>query len=130
MDNKANPLEATRGYRKKSIYLENNTMSTVTESDLKRLEDLIIASRDENRQRFIALEAVGAAIQKEISDLRASVSKVEGSLQNQQPFVQKIPDLAEKVGELKNWRQIVIIALTAVISSAVTWVIRGGSLKP
>ncbi len=105
-------------------------MSTVTESDLKRLEDLIIASRDENRQRFIALEAVGAAIQKEISDLRASVSKVEGSLQNQQPFVQKIPDLAEKVGELKNWRQIVIIALTAVISSAVTWVIRGGSLKP
>lgn len=105
-------------------------MSTVTESDLKRLEDLIIASREENRQRFIGLEAGIATIQKEISDLRASVSKVEGSLQNQQPFVQKIPDLAEKVGELKNWRQLVIIALTAFISSALTWVIRGGSLKP
>ena len=105
-------------------------MSTATESDLKRLEDLILASREENRQRFTALETGIAALQKEISDLRATVSKVEGGLQNQQPFVQKIPDLAEKVGELKNWRQLVIIALTAFISSAVTWVIRGGSLNP
>jgi hypothetical protein len=119
-------------------------MSTATENDLKRLEDLIIASREENRQRFTALEAgiaamqVGiaatqagiAAMQKEITDLRVSVSKVEGCLENQQPFVQKIPDLAEKVGELKNWRQLVILVLTAFISSAVTWVIRGGSLKP
>jgi hypothetical protein len=105
-------------------------MSTVTENDLKRLEDLIIASRDENRTRFTALEAGLVTIQKEVSDLRVSVSKVEGILQNQQPFVQKIPDLAEKVGELKNWRQIVLIALTALISSALTWVIRGGSLKP
>ena len=112
-------------------------MTTVTENDLKRLEDLIIASREENRQKFTALEAGQveikgqiAGIQKEISDLRASLGKVEGSLQNQQPFVQKIPDLAEKVGELKNWRQIVIIALTATISSAVTWAIRGGTFKP
>ena len=66
-------------------------MSTITETDLKRLEELILASREENRQGI-------ATIQKEISELRASVSKVEGSLQNQQQFVQKIPDLAEKVG--------------------------------
>lgn len=105
-------------------------MTSVTESDLKRLEDLIIASRDENRQRFAALEAGMATMQKEIGDLRVSVSRVEGILQNQQQFVQKIPDLAEKVGELKNWRQLVIIALTATISSVLTWAIRGGSLKP
>lgn len=105
-------------------------MSTVTEKDLKRLEDLIITRFTVLEAKFTGLETGVATIQKEISDLRASVSKVEGSLQNQQPFVQKIPDLAEKVGELKNWRQLVIIALTALISSAVTWVIRGGSLKP
>jgi hypothetical protein len=105
-------------------------MSTVTENDIKRLEDLIVASRDENRQRFAALEAGITTMQKEIGDLRVSVGKVEGILQNQQPFVQKIPDLAEKVGELKNWRQLVIIALTAAISSALTWVIRGSSFKP
>ncbi len=31
-------------------------MTTVTESDLKRIEDLIIASREENRQKFTSLE--------------------------------------------------------------------------
>jgi hypothetical protein len=98
-------------------------VAAVTENDLKELKDLINESREENRQRFTALEAGLAGIQKEISDLRVSVGKVEGSLQNQQPFVPKIPDLAEKVGELKNWRQIFIIALTAFISSAVTWAI-------
>ncbi len=97
-------------------------MTSVTENDLKRLEDLI-------NNRFDELEKGLTAIQKEVNDLRVSVGKVEGSLQNQQPFVQKIPDLAEKVGELKNWRQIVIIAVTALISSAVTWVIREGTLR-
>lgn len=112
-------------------------MTAVTENDLKRLEDLIIALRDENRTRFTALETGIGTIQKEIGDLRASVGKVEESLKGLdkrlslvETSIQKIPDLAEKVGELKNWRQIVIIALTALISSAVTWVIRGGSLKP
>jgi prephenate dehydratase len=108
-------------------------MTAVTENDLKRLEDLIIASRDENRTRFTALETKVETkienLQKEISDLRVNVSKVEGILQNQQQFVQKIPELAERVGELKNWRQIVIIAVTALISGAVTWVVRGGSFK-
>lgn len=119
-------------------------MSAVTENDLKRLEDLIIASRDENRQirdeirqsreenrqKLATLEAGIIAVQKEVSDLRVSVGKIEGSLQNQQPLVQKIPDLAEKVGELKNWRQLVIIALTALISSSITWAIRGGTIRP
>lgn len=123
-------------------------MSAITENDLKRLEDLIIASRDENRQRFTAIEtAIGTTqgemsalkteigsvkeiMQKEIADLRVSVAKVEGSLQNQQQFLQKIPELAERVGEIKNWRQIASVTLTAFISSAVTWTIRGGNLKP
>jgi phage-related protein len=95
-------------------------MTAFTENDLKRLEDLIIASRDENRTRFTALETKVETkienLQKEISDLRVNVSKVEGILQNQQQFVQKIPELAERVGELKNWRQIVIIAVTALIN--------------
>ena len=32
---------------------------------------------------------------------------IKATLQAQQSLIQKIPDLAEKVGELKNWRQIV-----------------------
>ena len=40
------------------------------------------------------------------SELKESIIKIETTLQIQQPYVQKIPDLAEKVGELKNWKQI------------------------
>ncbi|ACB49972.1 unknown [Crocosphaera subtropica ATCC 51142] len=58
------------------------------------------------------------------------IATIKATLQAQQQLIQKIPDLAEKVGELKNWRQIVIIALTATISASITWLIRGGNLKP
>ena len=34
--------------------------------------------------------------------------------------VQKIPDLLEKVGELKNWKQIGVIVITALISAVFT----------
>lgn len=119
-------------------------MTTFTKTDLKRLEDLIIASREENREKFTALEqkftgletgqeelnSQIVGLQREISDFRVGIGRVEGSLQGQQPFIQKIPELVEKVGELKNWRQIVIITLTATISSTITWAIRGGSFKP
>ena len=40
------------------------------------------------------------------SELKESIIKIETTSQIQQPYVQKIPDLAEKVGELKNWKQI------------------------
>ncbi len=46
------------------------------------------------------------------------IANIKATLQAQQTLIQKIPDLAEKVGELKNWRQIVIIALTATISAS------------
>lgn len=98
-------------------------MAAVTENDLKRLEDLIIALRDENRTGI-------AALQKDTTEIKESLKGLDKRLSLVETSIQKIPDLAEKVGELKNWRQIVVIAVTALISGAVTWVIRGGSFKP
>ncbi len=91
-------------------------MSTVTENDLKELKELI-------NSRFDSLE-------RGQSEIKERLAVVETRLEDWKPSVDKIPDLAEKVGELKNWRQIVIIALTALISGSITWVIRGGSMKP
>jgi uncharacterized membrane protein (UPF0136 family) len=39
--------------------------------------------------------------------------------------LQKVPDLAEKVGELKNWKQIGLIIATAMISSILSSIIGG-----
>ena len=38
------------------------------------------------------------------SELKENIIKIETTLQTQQPYVQKIPDLAEKVEELKKWK--------------------------
>ena len=40
----------------------------------------------------------------------------------------KIPDLAEKVGELKNWRQTVFVIIAAVISAFLGWIARGARI--
>jgi regulator of replication initiation timing len=95
-------------------------MSAVTDADLKEIKDLIAA-----------LSGQMTTIQKEIGDLkvnvgkiedlRISVGKIEATLQTQQSSFQKIPDLAEKVGELKNWRQIALTLGGALVGGAITW---------
>ncbi|MGL5033529.1 MAG: hypothetical protein ACRC6M_06985 [Microcystaceae cyanobacterium] len=99
-------------------------MPTVTETELKELKDLITTG-------FSRLD-------NEITDLKVSVGKIEATLQAQQPNLQKIPDLAEKVGELKNWKQIGLIIATAMISSifsgtiggTIGWLIKSSSIRP
>ncbi len=71
------------------------------------------------------LEKVSDNIDKnsaEIVDVKIAIAKVDASLSEWRPSIQKIPDLAEKIGESKNWRQIVIIAITAIV----TWLVKEG----
>lgn len=95
-------------------------MTTVTESDIKELKDLIIAFREDSNNRFAAI------------DNRLTV--IETRLDEWRPSIAKIPDLAEKVGELKNWKQIGLFFVTAFISSifsgtiggVIGWLLRSG----
>jgi hypothetical protein len=43
------------------------------------------------------------------------------------PVLDKIPDLSEKVGELKNWRQIALIIITGVLTT-LFWLLRDGRI--
>lgn len=90
---------------------------------LKRIEDKIDSNQKETNNKFKDLES-------KIDKQSEEIATIKGMLQGQQPIMQKIPDLAEKVGELKNWRQFVIITLTATVSGVIGWFIRGGNLKP
>ncbi|GBF81252.1 hypothetical protein [Aphanothece sacrum] len=95
-------------------------MSTVTESDLKELKDLINSRFDE--------------IKQDMNTIDKRLTVIENRLEDWKPSMSKIPDLAEKVGELKNWKQIGLVFVTAVISSifsgtiggVVGWLIRSG----
>lgn len=112
-------------------------MSTVTENDLKRLEDLINNRFDRLEEGIKALERKQTtleegqkALEKGQIEIKERLAVIETRQEDWKPSIDKISDLAEKVGELKNWRQIVIITITASISGFVGWVIREGTLKP
>ncbi|MDJ0508823.1 MAG: hypothetical protein QNJ64_06185 [Crocosphaera sp.] len=64
--------------------------------------------------------------QQSTQNLDKEMSEIKGLLEGQKSNMQKIPDLIEKVGELKNWRQIFFLLLTALV----TWYLRGVNLKP
>ena len=108
-------------------------MSTVTENDLKELKELIIDNNKTlemiiNNQKV--LEKGQADLKEQLTGIDKRLAIVETRLEDQKPSIDKIPDLAEKVGELKNWRQFLIITVTAVFSGFIGWFIRGGTFKP
>ena len=98
-------------------------MSTITENDLKELKDLIISNHK-------ALEKGQADLKEQLTGIDKRLAIIETRLEDWKPAIDKIPDLAEKVGELKNWRQFVIITVTAAVGGVIGWVVRGGNFKP
>jgi chromosome segregation ATPase len=102
-------------------------MTTVTESDIKELKDLIVSRFDEVKQEL-------DEVKQELNGIDKRLTVIENRLEDWKPSMSKIPDLAEKVGELKNWKQIGLVFVTAVISSLfsgaiggiIGWLIRSG----
>ncbi|NJO93415.1 MAG: hypothetical protein HC820_01815 [Hydrococcus sp. RM1_1_31] len=91
-------------------------MTASTESDIKELKELIIAFREDVNTRLVAIET--------------RLTVIETRLDTWKPSIDKIPDLAEKIGELKNWRQIAFVAITASIGGIVGWFARGNGFRP
>lgn len=94
-------------------------MSTMTESDLKDLKNFI-------NSRFDEIKAENAKILEQIKNLEAGQKQIETRLtavktrlEDWKYSIQKIPDLAEKIGELKNWRQIALVAITATVGGVI-----------
>jgi hypothetical protein len=86
-----------------------------TEANTKAIADLttsVSGLREEMRVSF--------------ADLRGDIKVMDNWLANLEFTAQKLPDLAEKVGELKNWKQIAIVVFTASVSGAIAWFLRNG----
>jgi dsDNA-specific endonuclease/ATPase MutS2 len=97
------------------------------DSNHKEVNQKIDSNQKEFNQK---IDSYQQEINQKLDKQSQEIVAIKATLEAQQPLIQKMPDLAEKVGELKNWRQIVIIALTAFISGAITWVVRGGNFNP
>lgn len=88
---------------------------------------------EEIRQGFKAVNDSLSQLEKGQVEMKMELNGIEKRLTNVESSVQKIPDLSEKIGELKNWKQIGVIVITALISSIFTgtiggfigWILRG-----
>ncbi|ACK72919.1 conserved hypothetical protein [Gloeothece citriformis PCC 7424] len=93
-------------------------MTTETDNELKELKELI-------NSRF---EQLDKKLEVYIARSDERLKAIEGRLDTMQASVNKIPELAEKVGELKNWRQIALLILTGTFGSLFGWLLRGGRI--
>ena len=122
-------------------------MTAATDTDIQQIKDLItvgnaagqkqMADLAINIQKQIADLAISN--QKQIGDLReearigfaemkGELKTIDTRLKNIESSSQKIPDLAEKVGELKNWKQIAIVVFTATVGATIGWFVRTGKI--
>ncbi len=111
--------------------------STVSESDLKELKDIINSRFDEVDKRLTSIEKEQIEIKSEI---KGQLGIIDARLKQLESSSQKIPDLAEKVEErtrailrrkgtrsyreLKNWRQIGLALFGVLIGGIITYLIK------
>jgi hypothetical protein len=91
-------------------------MTSATDTDIQQLKDLIAAGNAATQKQIgdLTLE-----MRLGFADLRGELKTIDVRLKNLESNSQKIPDLAEKVGELKNWKQIAIVIFTATVGGAI-----------
>lgn len=86
----------------------------ITESNAKAITDLTL----EMRLGFANVENKFTKLEGRIDTANARLTSLESN-------TKAIADLAEKVGELKNWKQIAIVIFTATVGGTIGWFIRG-----
>jgi ElaB/YqjD/DUF883 family membrane-anchored ribosome-binding protein len=121
-------------------------MTQVTDTDIKELKDLITGMREEMRVGFAKVEGeikqvetkleakidrvenkLGAKIDQVEAKLEGKIDTANARLTNLETNTKNIMDLAEKLGELKNWKQIAVSIITAVVGGVIGWFVRAGS---
>ena len=89
---------------------------TETKAELKRD---IIETKAELKQDITRVEGEVKALQVEVRGIDKRLSNVEAS-------AMKIPEITEKFGELKNWRQTAFVIIAGVVSAFLGWIARAG----
>lgn len=102
-------------------------MST-TNNELEQLKELIISRFDKLESRLDKVDSRLEKVEGRMTALEIGQAELKGKISAMESSVQKIPDLAEKMGELKNWKQIAVIFLTAIAGTFFGLFIRGNRL--
>ena len=114
-------------------------MSTTSSTEIQQLKEFIKDNFNNLDQKIDKVQAelkedinqVKFELKEDINQVEKRVIKVESNLEgmdkrlsNVESAIQKIPEISEKFGELRNWRQIAFIIIAAVVG----WFARSGRL--
>ncbi len=107
-------------------------MTTTSNTELQQLKDFIKDGFNQLDKKIDSkFNDLDKKIDNRFNELDKRVIKLESDLQgidkrmsNMETSVQKIPEITEKFGELKNWRQIAFIIIAAVVG----WFARSGKM--
>jgi uncharacterized protein YdcH (DUF465 family) len=104
-------------------------MATTSNIEIEELKNFINEKFNEFK---LELKQDINHLDKKIDVLSEKVNGIDKRISTVETSIQKIPDLAEKVGEFKNWKQIGVLLLASVFSgtigSFIGWIAR--SIKP
>ncbi len=107
-------------------------MTTAPSTEIQQLQELIQEGFKELKENINQLDGKIEQVRDDIKvindrlrDIELNQAETKGRMDEWKTAIQKIPDLAEKVGELKNWRQTAFIIIAAVISAFLGWIARG-----
>jgi hypothetical protein len=103
----------------------------------KQITDLTLEMRENYAQSDKKIDQLDKKMDINFADLKGQINNLESKLEGKiavcnsklvglESTAAKLPDLAEKVGELKNWKQIAIVIFTASVSGSIAWFIRSG----
>ena len=107
-------------------------MTTTNNTEIQELKQFI---SDRFNQLDRKLDETKSELKQDISDLKGDlkalhveVKGLEKRLSNVEISTNKIPEITEKFGELKNWRQTAFVIIAGVVSAFLGWLVRGGKV--
>lgn len=103
-------------------------MAQAADKDIKDLKTTIDANTKAISDLVTSFNGLREEMRIGFTDIRGELKVIDTRLGTLESTAQKLPDLAEKVGELKNWKQIAIIVFTGSVSASIAWFLRGGHI--
>jgi C4-type Zn-finger protein len=92
--------------------------------NLTKLTESIARSTEANTKSITDLTL---EMRTGFTSINGKFDTVNARLTNVETNTKVVFDLTEKVGELKNWKQIAIVVFTSSVSGAIAWYIRSGN---
>ena len=114
---------ATKQNKQNSDFLE---MKSFIGDRLDRLKDELKAEIISVQTEVSQIKTQTIELDKKLAVIETKIDSTEKRLSNVEISANKIPEITEKFGELKNWRQTAFVIIAGAVSAFLGWIARGG----